>query len=146
VARPKKEGEKKRNISVSATATEKFSVERRANLLGFRNPANYLLALHEAEQRLGLHVKMNFNGQRWFVYRAADPVPEDITLEDAIHALVDDRPDLASPPAESIQGLKRVNSPGKSDQPVTIKQDPEIAAGKDRPEAPPRKHIRRKQA
>ncbi len=90
--RPKKQGEKKGNISVSVTPHEKDSVQRTARKLGFSNPARYFLALHEAAHRLELHAKSNFNGERWFVLSQSDAVPEDITVEQAITALVEDRP------------------------------------------------------
>src|SRR4051812_17103898 len=90
MARPAKVGEKKGNVSVSVTRTQKLFIQRRARVLGFPSASQYLLSLHEAEQRLGLQTKADFNGQRWFVLSSADPAPEDITLEDAVQARIDD--------------------------------------------------------
>ncbi len=112
MARPAKVGEKKENISVSVTPSQRQHVQRRARLLGFRGASNYLLALHEAEQRLGLVTKANFEGERWFLLSKGDPVPEDITLEKAIQARIDDYAEADPQQSEKPAGI-RVNRPGR---------------------------------
>src|SRR5687767_14461354 len=90
MARPAKVGEKKENVSVSVTRTQREYLQRRARLLGFPSASNYLLALHEAEQRLKLETKADFNGQRWWIDPRTRDIPEDKTLEQAIQQRIDD--------------------------------------------------------
>jgi hypothetical protein len=134
MARPKKVGEKKGNISVSVTPSQSGHVKRTALGHGFSSASEYLLALHEAEQRLGLHAKKNFNGQRWFVLSMSDPVPEDITLEQAVQARIDDAMESA-PKAAGEQQAKyggiKVHLGGlvKHETPPNVPPNPAITTG-----------------
>lgn len=122
--RPPKVGEKKEGgFSVSATPTEKESVQVRARDLGFPSVGRYFLALHEAEQRLGLAVGINFAGERWFMatrYTAESltaAVPEDITVDEAIRQRWEDRPQRKVAEAAGAYGQLADLPGGKEESP-----------------------------
>lgn len=133
MARPPKPGPKKKTISVSVIPQEQESVNRTAAKLGFANSSRYFLALHEAAHRLGLHVKPNFDGERWFVLSPEDPVPEDFTVERAIIALLEDKPEGQSAPyaPRRIRGIDTI----RAGQSANVKQS-EAAGPQVKPSKP----------